>query len=104
MGLVAQALDKIQHGVARLELDRLALRHEQSLAAGVAVRPLGDAEQRHVGDTELGKNLANSVELAAAAVDDDEVGPLLYVVLLGAGLVFVGWRHQPLEATLQDLL
>jgi hypothetical protein len=59
---------------ARLELDRLALRHEQGLAAGVAVRPLGDAEQRHLVDAELGEDLAGGIELAAAAVDDDGSG------------------------------
>ena len=74
--LVAQPLDEIEHGVARLELDRLAVGHEQGLAAGVAVRPLGDRHQRDLGQAKGLEDLARGVELAAAPVDDDEVGPL----------------------------
>ena len=62
VGLVAQALDEIEHRVARLEHERLAAGPVERLAAGVAVRPLGDADERQVGDAELGEH-----RLAAAA-------------------------------------
>src|SRR3979411_2979112 len=42
MRLVAQPLNKIQHRVARLQLERLTVRHEPGFAAGVAGRPPGD--------------------------------------------------------------
>jgi len=41
--------------------------------AGVAVRPLGDRHQRHLRQSQRVEDLADGVELAAAAVDDDEV-------------------------------
>src|SRR6185437_5553089 len=44
--LVAQPLQEIEHRVARLERERRPSRHEESLAPGVAVRPLGDADDR----------------------------------------------------------
>ena len=52
------------------------------------------------------KNLADRVELAAAAIDDDEVGPLRkrIVVRFGfGGIAFRRRRQQPLEAPLQHL-
>src|SRR5262245_41046593 len=42
MRLVAQALDEIEHGVARLELERLPARQNQGLHPGIPLRPLGD--------------------------------------------------------------
>src|SRR4051812_45854335 len=41
---VTQALQKIQHRVARLEGDRLAPRQEKAFAAGIAIRSLGDTD------------------------------------------------------------
>src|SRR6185312_471669 len=76
MRLVAQPLDEIQHGIARLELDRLALGQEQRLAAGIAVRPLCHPEQRDFGHAEPVQDFLGGVELAAPAIDDHEVGPL----------------------------
>ena len=75
MRLVAQPLHEIEHRIARLELERLAARNEEGLAPGVAVRSLGDADQRHVGDAELGERFARGGELAEPAVDQDEIGP-----------------------------
>ena len=49
-----------------MQLERLAPRHEEGLAAGVAVRPLGDRDQRHVGDAERGERLPRGGELALA--------------------------------------
>ena len=47
---------------------------KESLAAGVAVRPFGDGDQRHL-DAEFREHLARDAELALAAVDQDEIGP-----------------------------
>src|SRR5258708_10212660 len=52
--LVAQPLQKVEHRVARLELAGLPSVHEESLAAGGAVRPLSDRPQRAVDDSERG--------------------------------------------------
>src|SRR5260370_37500320 len=49
MGLIAQPLDEIEHRVARRQLERVAAREEEGFAAGVAVRPLSDGDQRHLG-------------------------------------------------------
>ena len=56
------------------ELERLAARDEERLAPGVAVGPLGDRGERDALDAELGEHLPRRLELAAPAVDDDEVG------------------------------
>ena len=69
MRLVAQALEEIEHGIARLEAERRLARHEEALAAGVAVGSLGDADHGDVVDAELGQHLARRRELALAAVD-----------------------------------
>src|ERR1700754_4233982 len=68
MRLIAQPLDEVEHGIARLELDRLAIRHEQGFASRVALRALGDCHQRNLRQAKRGENLAHRVELAAAAV------------------------------------
>src|SRR5262249_48630047 len=57
MRLVAQPLHEIEYGIARLELERLAPRHEESLEPGVALGALGDREERQVGDAERGQRL-----------------------------------------------
>src|SRR5215813_2969181 len=43
--LVSQTLDEIQYRIARLELDRLAVRQEQGFASCIAVDALGDRHQ-----------------------------------------------------------
>ena len=45
------------------------------LAARVAVRHLGDADERDAGDAELFEHFAGDGQLSAAAVDQHEVGP-----------------------------
>src|ERR1700730_6675754 len=74
MGFVAKPLDEIEHRVARRQLERVAAREEEGFAAGVAVRPLGDGDQRHLG-AEAGQHFAGGIELAEAAVDQHQVGP-----------------------------
>src|SRR5262249_44709278 len=69
MRLVAQPLDEIQNRIARRQPERFAAGHVERLAAGVAVGPLGDADQRHTSRAEPGEDLARRVELADAAVD-----------------------------------
>ena len=51
--LVAEALDEIEHRIARLQHEGLAAGDEERLLAGVAIRPLGDADHRQVGDAEF---------------------------------------------------
>src|ERR1700722_16815944 len=68
VGFVPQPLDEVQHGVARLELDRLALRHEQGFPAGVAVRPLRYRQQGDLVQPKTFEDLPDGIELAAAAV------------------------------------
>src|SRR5437762_6596665 len=109
MRLVAQPLDEIQHRVAWLKFDRLAVRHEQRLAAGIALRTLGDRQQRYLAKPQFLEDFAYRVELAAAAVDDDEVGPLRkrivirFCIRFCFGRIAFGRRQEPLEAPLQDL-
>src|SRR5262245_571674 len=50
MGLVAQALDEVEHRIARLEHERVAPRDMEGLSAGVAVGALGHSYQRYVGE------------------------------------------------------
>ena len=54
--LVAQALDEIEHRVAVRQHERLASGHEEGLAPGLAVAALGDGDERHVVDAELGEH------------------------------------------------
>ena len=46
------------------------------LATRVAVGPLGDADQADVVQPEIGHHLARHGELAGAAVDQHQVGPI----------------------------
>src|ERR1700735_2482010 len=71
MRLVAQPFDKIEHRIARRQLERVAAGKKESFAAGVAIRPLGDGDQRHL-DAEPDQHLARRRELALSAVDQDE--------------------------------
>ncbi len=47
----------------------------EGLAPGVAVRPLRDADQRKVIDTQAGKDLSHGIELTFPAIDEYEVRP-----------------------------
>ena len=47
----------------------------EMLAAGIAVRPLGDADQRHILDAQIGEHLAGDGKLARPAVDQHQVRP-----------------------------
>src|SRR4051794_15997855 len=75
MRLVAQPLHEVEHRVAWLELDRLASRNEERLPPGIALRPLGDADERHIGDAHRGEHLPRGVELAKSSIDEEKVGP-----------------------------
>src|SRR3984893_6717505 len=81
MGFVAKPLDEIEHRVARRQLERVAAREEEGFAAGVAVRPLGDGDQRHLG-AEVGEHIAGGGELAEAAVYEYEIRPRRVVALI----------------------
>ena len=112
--LVAQPLDEIEQRIARRQLERRAAGHEEGLAPGVAVRPLGDGDQRHVGDAQRGQRLGRRGELALPAVDQHQIGPGLLVALAldspvstaasASSAVRRGaLRQQPLEPPLQHL-
>src|SRR6185437_7727149 len=75
MRLIAQTLQEIEHRVARLEAHRLLSRAEEALAPGVAVRPLGDADDGNLADTEIGQHGVGRRHLPGAAVDQQQVGP-----------------------------
>src|SRR5690349_3225652 len=53
MGLVAQALQVVEDGVAGLQAEGLAPRLEEALPPGIPVRALGDPAERHVIDAEI---------------------------------------------------
>ena len=44
-------------------------RQEEALSAGIAIRSLGDRDQRHVSDAEIGQYLLHDRQLTFAAVD-----------------------------------
>src|SRR5438477_7941925 len=75
MRLVAQPLDEIENRIARTQPERLAPRHEEGLAPGIALRPLGNADQRKISDAKCAQCLARRGELALPAIDQYEVGP-----------------------------
>ena len=73
--LVAQPLHKIEDRIARVQRQRLAARQEEPLLAGIALRPLGDRQQRQVDQAQLGQDRLGRGELARAAVDHHQIGP-----------------------------
>src|SRR6478609_2138394 len=75
MRLVPQPLDEVKDRIARLELEWIAPRYEESFHPGVPIRALGDGNERHVDDAERREGLLCRAQLAAAAVDNDEIGP-----------------------------
>ncbi len=89
MGFVAQALHVIEDGILRLQAERLLTRAEESFAAGIAIGALGDGDQRHIVDPEIGQGTFSGAKLAGTAVDHDQIGPLpafaVGIFLLGAG-------------------
>ena len=95
MRLVAQALDEIEHRIARRQPERRAVRHEEGLAAGIAVRPLGDGHERNVAETERRQRVAGGGKLSLAAVDQQQVGPN------GFGVVIRRWRRAALPRSLR---
>src|SRR5215470_13958102 len=62
MGLVAQALNKIENRITILEVEGGAQRDKEGLPAGITIGPLGNGDQRQLGDAEGGERLAGRVE------------------------------------------
>ena len=76
MRLVAQPLHEIKRRIARRESERRSVGEEKGLASGVAIDAFGDRRDRDALDAECGEDFARRRELAEAAVDEDQVGPL----------------------------
>ena len=72
--LIAKPLDKIKHRIARRQLERVAPRKKEGLAAGITIRSFGDGGERYL-DSMLGQNVAGGIELPLAAIDQHEIGP-----------------------------
>src|SRR6516162_3236625 len=62
--LIAQTLQKVEHGVPRIEREWRSTRQEEALSPGVAVRPFGDRGDRDVVNAELIKNALPDIELS----------------------------------------
>jgi hypothetical protein len=75
MRFVAQPLHEIEHRIAGLELEWRSPRHEEGLQPGITVGPLGNRQQRYVGDAERTERVLRGRELSPSAIDDDEIGP-----------------------------
>src|SRR5271167_2750543 len=73
--LVAQALQKVEHGVPWVEREWRSPGQKEALAPGVAVGPLGDRADRDVVYSELVKNALRDIELSKATVDQHEIRP-----------------------------
>ena len=86
MRLVAQPLHEVEHRVARPKLDRLPARNEERLPPGIALRPLGDANQWHVGHADRGEHLLRRIELTEPSIDEEKVRPRRLGSLLGVRL------------------
>jgi len=63
MGLVAQPLDKIEDGIARRQLERVAAGEEEGFATGIAIRALGDSDKGNIG-AQRRNRLPRRIELA----------------------------------------
>src|SRR5258706_14127500 len=82
MRLVAQPFDEIKHRIARLELEWVAPGQEKGLHARVPIRALSNGDERHIDDAEAAERFLCGIELTAAAVDDDDIGPWRIVVAI----------------------
>jgi len=69
---------------------------EETLAPSIAVWSLGNPGDRDVGDTEFFEDALRHIELALAAVDQDEIGP-------SAPVAFRILLEGPRKAALQHL-
>ena len=82
VGFVAYMLDQMQCRRAGIEIQRAVHGFdEQRLQAGLSCRALGDADQRHADDFQLDQNLPGHVQLALAAIDDQDVGQFAFAFL-----------------------
>src|SRR5690242_3668754 len=73
--LVAQALQEIEDGVARLEREGRPPGEKEPLAARIAVGSLGDCHDRHIADPELGEDRLRLRQLPLSAIDQHQIGP-----------------------------
>src|SRR5271156_205660 len=89
MRFVAQPLQEIEDGVARVERERRSSWHEEAFPPGIAVRPLRDPDDCDAADAEFFEDTSGDIELPLAAVDQDQIGPgppvALRILFDGAG-------------------
>ena len=76
MRLVAQSLQEVEHRVALGQGERLAPGLKELLASGIAIRPLGNRDDGHLRDAELGEGRQGRAKLPLAAVDQQQIRPL----------------------------
>ena len=96
MCLVAQALEKVKHGVPWIERKWRSARQKEALAPSVAVGPFCYRTDRDVVNAELIKNALRNIELSQAAVDKHEIGP-------DTPIAFRIFPERPRKAALQHL-
>src|SRR5690606_3357448 len=79
VSFVAQALDKVKHRIPWFEHDRRATAWlVKMFASGVAIGPLGDADQGYVMQNQCRQYFARHGKLACATVNQHEIRYLLF--------------------------
>src|SRR5262249_3067993 len=94
MSLIAQALKEIEHGITRRQFERRLSPHVERLAAGVAIRPFGNSNERDIGDAKRHENLLGGLELTFTAVDHDEIRPWRIRAVVAISVRFAWSRRE----------
>ena len=73
--LVTQTLDEIERRIARRQAERLLAGQEEGFPTRIAVGPLGDGGNLDALDPQFTENCPGGLELAAPAINQNEIGP-----------------------------
>ena len=117
MRLIAHPLDEIEYRIAWRQLDRRACGQEKSFVASVALRSLGNANDRQFLKPKFIERFACGTELTRSAVDQQKIGPRRLGISFAHGVCFLRrlrcgrfyddctrrLRNQTLKAPLQHL-
>src|SRR6187455_2151628 len=97
MRLVAELLDAIEDGIARLEQQRFAPLQIDAFAPGVAVVTFGYRRDLDLGKSELVEHACGRGKLPGAAVDQYEIGrgPAIGGILVPRELAEAPCQHFP---------